>query len=153
VGDYFFTALSYVKRKGIFLEQKDYVMRMIEQFARVISKVLFFRETRQYDNAHVELDNVSKNVTGFSSGQLKALGPDGVKSIFDNTSIPNIEKVYYSAKLVMEEGFLFELEGKIDQGLESYAFALVLFEYLKERGFQSDPDIDADIKFIKSKIN
>lgn len=128
-------------------------MKMVEQFARVITKVLFFRETKQYNNAHAELDNVSKNVTGFSSTQLKALGPDGVKSVFDNSNFSNIEKVFYSAKLIMEEGFLYELEGKIDQGLDSYAFALVLFEYLKERGFQSDPDIEDDIKFIKSKIN
>ena len=128
-------------------------MRMIEQFARVISRVLFFRETKQYNNAHVELDNVSKNVTGFSSNQLKALGPDGVKSIFDNSNFSNIEKVFYSAKIIMEEGYLFELEGKIDEGLDSYAFALVLFEYLKERGFSNDPDIEDDIKFIKSKIN
>jgi len=53
----------------------------------------------------------------------------------------------------MEEGFLYELEGRIDEGLESYAFAMFLFEYLKERGFSNDPDIEADIKFIKNKIN
>ena len=128
-------------------------MKMIEQFGRVISKVLFLRETKQYNNAHAELDNVSRNVTGFSSTQLKALGPDGVKSVFDNSNFSNIEKVFYSAKIIMEEGFLFELEGKIDEGLDSYAFALVLFEYLKERGFSNDPDIEADIKFIKNKIN
>jgi len=126
---------------------------MIEEFTRVISKVLFFRDTKQYNNAHMELDNVSKNVTGFSSIQLKALGPDGVTSVFDNTNISNIEKVFYAARIIMEEGFLFELEGKIDKGLDSYAFALVLFEYLKERGFKNDPDIDTDIKFIKNKIN
>lgn len=128
-------------------------MRMIEEFSKVIAKVLFFREMKQFKNAHTELDNVSKSITGFSSNQLKALGPDGVKSVFDNLNIPNIEKVYYSAKLIMEEGFLYELEGRIDEGLESYAFAMVLFEYLKERGFSNDPDIDADIKFIKNKIN
>ena len=132
------------------MEQKEYIMRMVEEFSRVISKVLFFRDTRQYNYAHVELDNVSKSITGFSPNQLKALGPDGVKSVFD---ISNIDKVYYSAKLIMEDGFLFELEGKIDEGLESYAFALALFEHLKNRGFSNDPDIDADIKFVRSKIN
>ncbi|HJY63694.1 MAG TPA: DUF6483 family protein [Ignavibacteria bacterium] len=135
------------------MEQKDYLMRMTEEFTRVIAKVLFFRDTKQYYSAHLELDNVSKNVTGFSSNQLKALGPDGVTSVFDNSNFTNIEKVYYSAKIIMEEGFLFELEGKIDEGLDSYAIALVLFEYLKERGFTNDPDIDAEIKFIKKKIN
>jgi len=135
------------------MEQKDYLMRMTEEFTRVIAKVLFFRDTKQYYSAHLELDNVSKNVTGFSSNQLKALGPEGVTSVFDNSNFTNIEKVYYSAKIIMEEGFLFELEGKIDEGLDSYAIALVLFEYLKERGFTNDPDIDAEIKFIKKKIN
>jgi len=135
------------------LEQKDYIMRMIEEFTRVISKVLFLRDTKQYINAHTELDNVSRNVTGFSSTQLKALGPEGVTSVFDITNISNIEKVYYAARIIMEEGFLFELEGKINEALDSYAFALVLFEYLKERGFTNDPDIDTDIKFIKNKIN
>jgi len=135
------------------MEQKDYLMRMTEEFTRVIAKVLFFRDTKQYYSAHLELDNVSKNVTGFSSNQLKALGPEGVTSVFDNSNFTNIEKVYYSAKIIMEEGFLFELEGKIDEGLDSYAIALVLFEYLKERGITNDPDIDAEIKFIKKKIN
>jgi len=69
-------------------------MRMIEEFSKVIAKVLFFREMKQFKNAHTELDNVSKSITGFSSNQLKALGPDGVKSVFDNLNIPNIEKVY-----------------------------------------------------------
>jgi len=48
-------------------------MKMIEQFARVISKVLFLRETKQYNNAHAELIMSAENVTGFSSAQLKAL--------------------------------------------------------------------------------
>jgi uncharacterized protein DUF6483 len=133
--------------------ERDYVMRMIEEFARIIAKVFFLRDTKQYQNAHTELDNVSRMITGFSSSQLKELGPDGVKSIFDYSNITNIEKVYYSARIVMEEAFLFELEGKIDESLESYAFALVLFEYLKERGFSSDQEMEDDLKFIKNKIN
>lgn len=133
--------------------ERDYVMRMIEEFARVIAKVFFLRDTKQYQNAHAELDNVSRMITGFSSQQLKELGPDGVKNIFDYSNISNIEKVYYSARIVMEEAFLYELEGKIDESLESYAFALVLFEYLKERGFSSDQEMEDDLKFIKNKIN
>jgi hypothetical protein len=126
---------------------------MIEEFAKVISKVFFFRDIKQFENAHTELDNVSKRVTGFSSKQLKALGADGLKSVFDNAGFSSVEKVFYSAKLIMEEGFIFELEGKINEGLDNYATALVLFEYLKERGFAGDPDIDADILFIRNKIN
>jgi hypothetical protein len=141
---------KHIYTKGPDLEQKEYIMRMIEEFSKVISKVLFFRDTKQYNYAHVELDNISLNMTGFSPKQLKALGPDGVKSVFE---ISNIEKVYYSAKLIMEDGFLFELEGKIDEGLESYCFALALFEHLKTRGFSNDPDIDADIRFVHNKIN
>jgi hypothetical protein len=133
--------------------ERDYVMRMIEEFARVIAKVFFLRDTKQYQNAHTELDNVSRMITGFSSQQLKELGPDGVKNIFDYSNISNIEKVYYSARIVMEEAFLYELEGKIDESLQSYAFALVLFEYLKERGFSSDQEMEDDLKFIKNKIN
>ena len=133
--------------------ERDFVMRMIEEFARVIAKVFFLRDTKQFQNAHEELDNVSRMITGFSSSQLKQLGPEGIKNIFDYSNIPNIEKVYYSARIVMEEAYLFELEGKIDASLESYAFALALYEYLKERGFSSDAGMDDDLNFIKSKIN
>jgi len=133
--------------------ERDFVMKMIEEFSRVIAKVFFLRDTKQYTNAHEELDNVSRIITGFSSNQLKQLGPEGIKNIFDYSNVPNIEKVYYSARIVMEEAYLFELEGKVDASLESYAFALALFEYLRERGFTNDPQMEDDLNFIKSKIN
>lgn len=132
---------------------RDYQMRMIEEFGRVIAKVFFLRDTKQYQNAHEELDIVSRRITGFSSSQLKELGPEGIKNIFDYSNIPNIGKVYFSARIVMEEAYIYELEGKIDASLESYAFALALYEYLKERGFSSDAGMEDDLSFIKSKIN
>jgi hypothetical protein len=127
-------------------------MRMMEEFARVFAKVFFLRDTKQYAYAHMEVDNVSRMITGFTPNQLKALGPEGVRNVFDYKE-SNIEKIYYTARIVMEDAFLFELEGKIDESLENYAFALALFEHLKNRGFAGDNDMLNDISFIRKKIN
>ena len=49
----------------------DYIMRMVEEFARVLARVLFFKEMKQYVNAMDELNNLSKMMSGLELKQIK----------------------------------------------------------------------------------
>ncbi|MFI5145142.1 MAG: hypothetical protein ACHQJ4_06050 [Ignavibacteria bacterium] len=76
----------------------DYLMRMVDEFVKVMARVLFFREMKQYLNAIDELNNLSKMMTGFDLGQIKELGIDGVKSFFELSNYTNVEKVFIQPK-------------------------------------------------------
>ena len=131
----------------------DYIMRMVEEFVRVMARVLFYREMKQYVNAVDELDNLSKMMTGFDLEQIKVLGVDGVKSFFELSNYSNVEKIFYSAKALKEEANICFEQGKVDDGMQCMALALGLFELIENAGMKDYPGLEEEISFIKRKIN
>jgi len=131
----------------------DYIMRMVDEFVRVMARVLFFREMKQYVNAMYELDNLSKMMTGFDLEQIKALGTGGVKSFFVLSNYANIEKVFYSAKALKEEAAICFEQGNTDEGMRSMAMALGLFELIKNSGMGDYPGLEEEINILKRRIN
>jgi hypothetical protein len=130
-----------------------YLMRMVDEFVRVMARVLFFREMKQYVNAIDELDNLSKMMTGFDLGQIKELGIDGVKSFFELSNFSNVEKVFYSAKALKEEAAICFEQGNVDEGMKSMAMALGLFEMIKNSGLKDYPGLEEEISIIKRRVN
>lgn len=131
----------------------DYIMRMVEEFVRVMARVLFFKEMKQYVNAMDELDKLSKMMTGFDLEQIKALGINGVKNFFELSNYSNVEKVFYSAKALKEEAAICFEQGNVNEGMKSMAMALGLFEMIKNSGMKDYPGLEEEINFIKRKIN
>src|SRR5258706_15448968 len=83
-------------------EEKDYIMRMIADFMRVISRVLFLKETKQYYDAVTELDNLNKMISGFSLEQIKNLGVEGFKYVYDLDKKADVEKIFCAARILKE---------------------------------------------------
>ena len=52
---------------------KDYIMRMIEEFFKVLAAIIMQRETKQFVDAKLNLDGLSQQVTGFTLEHLKSL--------------------------------------------------------------------------------
>jgi hypothetical protein len=132
----------------------DGSMRMIEDFVRVISKVMFFREMKQYVNAMGELENLNRSLTGFDLAQIKELGIEGLKNYFDLNNYSDIEKIFYSAKTIKEEAVINFERGKTDDGFQSVAFALGMFELIKKHDSKKEiHGLDEEISLIRSRIN
>jgi len=132
----------------------DSSIRMVEDFVRVIARVLFFREMKQFVNAMSELDNLNKSITGFNLSQIKALGIDGLTNYFDMNNYSDIEKIYYSAKTMKEEAIVNFERGKSDDGFQSLAFALGMFELVKKHDSKKEiAGLDEEINIIRSRIN
>ena len=117
-------------------EEKDYIMRMIADFMRVISRVLFLKETKQYYDAIAELDNLNRMISGFSLEQVKALGIEGFKYVYNLEKESDVEKIFCAAKILKEEGMILNEQGKIEEGGESIALSLQLFELVKDKSKQ-----------------
>jgi len=114
-------------------EEKDYIMRMIADFMRVISRVLFLKGEKQYYDAIAELDNLNKMISGFSLEQIKELGIEGFKYVFNLENKSDVEKIFCAAKILKEEGSILNEQNKQEEALKSIMLSQQLFELIKDR--------------------
>src|SRR5204863_9683431 len=106
----------------------DYIMKMIAEFMRVISRVLFLKDTKQYYDAIAELDNLNKMISGFSLEQIKNLGVEGFKYVYDLEKKADVEKIFCAARILKEEGLILDEQGKKDEAAKSTKLSEELFE-------------------------
>lgn len=135
---------------------KDYIMRMIEDFARIIARIVLFRENKKYVDAKFELGGLSKLVTGFETDQLKALGAEGIQYVFGKDKDTEAEKIYCSARILKEDGLILEAEGNKEESLKSFRIAKELFKVASRYDFIEKEEAAnefEDLKKIESKNN
>ena len=128
----------------------DYIMRMIEEFFRILRNILMKRENGQYEMAREGLSNLSKMITGLGIDQLKSLGEDGVKYFFNLSKPEDIEKVFCAGKMFKEDALINEVEGKFDDMIRSYEFSLSMFEIIKDKNSEEKEEIQNEIINIKN---
>lgn len=112
--------------------RKDYIMRMIEDFIKAMAKIVLMREMKSYTDARVELDGLSKLVTGFGLEHLRSLGAAGIKYVFSQNKESEAEKIYCSARILKEEGLILRSQGKTEDSIKSLEAAKELFKIAAE---------------------
>ena len=112
--------------------RKDYIMRMIEDFIKAMAKIIMMREMKSYTDARVELDGLSKLVTGFGIEHLRSLGAAGIKYVFSQNKESEAEKIFCSAKILKEEGLILKSQGKTEDSLKSLEISKELFKMASE---------------------
>jgi len=129
---------------------KDYIMRMIEDFARIIARIVLFRETKKYVDAKFELGGLSKLVTGFETDQLKALGAEGIKYVFGKDKDTEAEKIYCSARILKEDGLILEAEGNSEESIKSFRIAKELFKVASRYDFKEKEEAEKEFEELKN---
>lgn len=132
--------------------RKDYIMKMIEEFVRVLAKVVLLKENKQYNDAKEELDNLSSLITGFELKQVKSLGSEGIAYVLSINKESETEKIYCTARILKEEAMILEEEGKTEDSLNSFKIAKELFELVSYREFEEKDEALKEIEFLKNKI-
>ncbi len=112
--------------------RKDYIMRMIEDFVKAMAKIVLMREMKSYTDARVELDGLSKLVTGFGVDHLRSLGAAGIKYVFSQNKESEAEKIFCSAKIIKEEGLILKSQGQTEDSLNCFEIAKELFKTASE---------------------
>lgn len=133
----------------IMTEEKDYIMRMIAEFMRVISRALFLKETKQYYDAIAELDNLNRMISGFSLDQMKILGIEGFKYVYNLDKESDIEKIFCAAKILKEEGLILKEQGRTEDGSKSMELSLQLFEMIKDTKYKDNKEVLEEINNLK----
>ena len=108
---------------------------MIEDFVRAMTKIVLLKESKKIIEAGKELDALSQQVTGFGTGHLVSLGAAGIKYVFSQNKESEAEKIYCAARIIKEEGLIYEAEGKAEDSLKRFLIAKELFKMASEMDF------------------
>src|SRR4030095_9724497 len=133
--------------------RKDYIMRMLEDFVRVMARVILKKDARDYAGATLELDGLSQLISGFGLEHLKSLGAEGIKYVYGMNKESELEKIYCSARILKEEAMILEEEGKAEESLKSFKISQDLFELVSDKDFDEKEEALTEIEFLKNKLN
>lgn len=124
-----------INSKPANLERKDYILRIIEEFARVIARVVLLKETKSYTDAKMELDALTLSITGLGLSHIKSLGPEGVAYVFSADKRSEAEKIYCMARILKEDSLVLESEGNTEESLKSLSLSEELFKLVSDKKF------------------
>jgi hypothetical protein len=114
------------------MEQKDYLMRYIEQLGKVLAYLLGFREKGDSKGGLEVIDEALKDMTRMDSAEINAIPEERlVKELCtERKLLPQQVKVI--AELLFREGEFLETGKDPEQVLKRYRKSLLLLQYMDE---------------------
>ncbi len=103
--------------------QKDYILRMVQQLAMVLARVLFHKQMNNYDRALEEIDVAFRTLLQLEPGSIAFMPTEDILQKLETAGGKNWEKCIVMAELLKEEGEIYELKNS--------QFESVSFMYIK----------------------
>lgn len=137
--------------------RQDYIMRMIEQLARVLAKVFFNKQQGNYKEAVENIENAFNTLIGFNYKMISVMSIEDIISLLSMSKESASVKCIITAKLFKERTEIKELSNNNQEEIaEGYQKSLILFI----EGLINDEDPSAnefsgyysDIEIVIKKI-
>ena len=103
------------------MSRSDYLMRIIQQFSKMLAALLTRTRSLDREPTHAELDELSRGFAGFDLDTLVALDVEQILQLYSVTGSLDVEKVYVA-------GVLLHHAARIDHDDRMDARALRLLE-------------------------
>ncbi|MGA8264985.1 MAG: DUF6483 family protein, partial [Ignavibacteriaceae bacterium] len=142
--------------------RQDYIMRMIEQLVKVLSKILLNKETGDYESAVRTTDHALKSIVGIDFSLIDKLSAGDIKLLFEMTKDNSTTgiKCIVTAKLIKEKADILKLKNNnYSKQVSNYQKALSLFldGIIDNKNTEIDlskfyPDINEIVKFLADEI-
>jgi hypothetical protein len=107
--------------------ERDYILRMFKLLGQALSRILFFKETMQYDEALTEIDKAAKSILGLNMEMIERIPLGGLRDIVGSDRALLYSKLSSAGSLLREKGEIMELQGDEEGSVNSYLKALSLF--------------------------
>ncbi len=91
---------------------KDFIMRLVEQLAKVLAKVVFLREQKQFLQAHKELDSIGTKITGLLWSVFKNMTAESMIEWLSIGDKFDIDKTSIIVELLTHESHLLRMKKK-----------------------------------------
>ncbi len=121
---------------------------------RALARIMFFRETKSYDAALLEIDNAGRSLLGLNTETIERLPADGLKDVLGSDPALLMSRLYTAGVLLKEKAEIFDLmEGERDS-VPLYLKALRLMteniEGIEELdGEKAITNVDAAVEKLK----
>lgn len=106
---------------------RDYIMRMIDTLIRVLEKIFFLKEAKNYPEALKELDSLTKELLGMDSMFIHSLSDSQLVQIVDREGNLLAPKCYLIGVVFKEEAEIFMLQGNRKGAAKFYMRSLNMF--------------------------
>lgn len=100
---------------------------MIEQLNKVLAKILFNKELKQYENAILEIQTAGEKFLGLNWNVMSQLSDQDIIALLKIGGELNVGKTIVAASLLQEEAEILEILGKEDESWRAYLKAFSLF--------------------------
>jgi hypothetical protein len=135
--------------------QRDYVLRLIEMFVKVLARILKLKEEKKYDLALAEIGEAYRSLLGIPAQFVHSMSDSDLLAFLKRGDQFNADKLIVLAELVKEEGDIWVLENRSDEagGLYIKSLSLYLASIAEESRFQTEATfvkIDTVIDALKS---
>lgn len=126
--------------------ERDYIMRMIQQFTQVLLRVLKLEEDKQYEAAQRALNGAFDELFGIDGQLLRRMDSATVARL-----LAERDKIKIVAKLYAEEGKLWTLRGDDSRAEAQKLRALELYLEALACRPEKDPESVAAIRTLATK--
>jgi tetratricopeptide (TPR) repeat protein len=134
--------------------QKDYILRLIQQFSQVLMRILHLRDSKDYEGALTYIDDVFRQALGLSSDLINSVPDETLLAMLTSIDILDIEKCLLVAHLLKAEGDIYVDQGDFDTSYYRYLKSLYLFLtiLLLSDSAITDPDLYLEIEGLLHKL-
>lgn len=106
--------------------QRDYLMKMTQMLATVLTKVLFNKENKNYMEAEKDIESAAKTLVGLDLNLIKILNVEDVLKLM-KTSDVYAGRCLISAELLKEYGDILGEKDRINESIDIYIKSLWLY--------------------------
>jgi len=136
------------------MSQRDYILRIAQEFGRALAQVLYNREIKDYTAAHSLLDEQCKQIFGMGIGFMRSIPEVTLLSMLTSFDTLDTEKCWLLAILLKAEGDIYEDQGNASESYYSYIRSLNLFlEVLLLGTISSGRSIVPEIEDLLSRLS
>ncbi len=136
------------------MSQRDYILRIAQEFGSALAQVLYNRQIKDYAAAHKLIDEQSKQVFGMGIGFMRSVPEETLLSMLTSFDTLDTEKCWLLAILLKAEGDIYEDQGNASESYYSYVRSLNLFLEVSLLGTtSSDRSIVPEIEDLLSRLS
>lgn len=125
--------------------RKDYIERLIEQFAAALAGILKARREQRHAEAQRLIHDTALSTLGMEYGALLLADPASTARLLGSPV-----RVKVLARLVAEEGELLGHQGDTDTASARFHFALALYSEAESMGLTPDAEDTATVSRLRA---
>jgi Family of unknown function (DUF6483) len=132
---------------------RDYILRLAEQFGRELSILIGLRKRKQHEEELIAIDNLFLKQVGMTSSFINSLSEEMLLRALTPLGKLNIESSFWIAGLLQEEGIIYEEQGNTTESYYRYLKSLYIFlEIFYQERTPHDSFIATSIKGLIARL-